>query len=40
MGEEDGRPDMVNRDPNGINNGLMVSAHFSKLCNKLRLKTL
>ncbi|KAF6029500.1 CAV1 [Bugula neritina] len=25
MGEEDGRPDMVNRDPNGINNGLMAA---------------
>ena len=28
MGEEDGRPDMVNRDPNGLNSNLVVSSIF------------
>lgn len=31
MGEDDGRPDMVNRDPNGLNESLVVSIFIEKL---------
>ena len=31
MGEEDGRPDMINRDPNGLNTNLVVCHYIIKL---------
>lgn len=31
MGDDDGRPDMVNRDPNTLNQSLMVSSEINFL---------
>lgn len=32
MGEEDGKPDMINRDPNSLNDGLAVRTTIGLLC--------
>ena len=37
MGEEDGRPDMINRDPNGLNTNLVV-CHYIIMKNNSRQK--
>ena len=34
MGEDDGRPDLINRDPNSLNDNLMVNCQSRLISQK------